>query len=36
MLLDGDQAALDLYHDGDRKHPRVAAYFERLRREEFA
>jgi hypothetical protein len=36
MLLDGDQAALDLYHDGDRKHPRVASYFERLRRGEFA
>jgi hypothetical protein len=36
MLLDGDRAALDLYQAGNRRHPRVVAYFERLRRGEFA
>jgi putative DNA primase/helicase len=35
MLLDGDRAALGLYHAGNRRHPSVVAYFERLRRGEF-
>ena len=36
MLLDGDRVALDRYHAGNRKHPTVLAYFERMRRGEFA
>ena len=36
MLLDGDREALGLYHAGNRRHPSVVAYFERLRRGEFA
>jgi hypothetical protein len=34
MLLDGDRAALGLYHAGNRRHPSVVAYFERVRRGE--
>jgi hypothetical protein len=34
MLLEGDLAALNLYHAGNHRHPRVIAYLERLSRGE--